>query len=130
MQERRCSQRVLPTGHLRARVHCSDPARVLDLSPFGTFIETPAALRPGTECDIVLELSDSGIQTRGIIRRCRALRHPEHGALVYRAALEFVPERGSGPDEMENLIAKLILLSSGGEPIDQDRFSTVHAATA
>ena len=130
MQERRCRQRVRPTGHLRARVHRSDPARVLDLSPFGAFIETPTALRPGSECDVVLELSDSGVQTRGFIKRCRASRNPERGALVYHAALEFVPEAGAGSDEMENLIAKLVLLSDRREPMDPDPLPTVHAATA
>ncbi|MCD4750183.1 MAG: PilZ domain-containing protein [Thermoanaerobaculales bacterium] len=111
MNERRRCQRIQPTGHLRARVHRSDAARVLDLSPHGAFIETTVALRPGSECGVALSLSASGLHLRGSIQRCRATKEPDAGNLVYRAGLEFVGLSQSQLEMLEDLVAKLCLLS-------------------
>lgn len=81
-----------------ARVKATVPARVLDVSPFGTQVEIKTALRPGVECDLTIPVVSGEIRIRAIVRRCRVAfvsdgDLPEDEAsngVVYRAGLEFV----------------------------------------
>jgi hypothetical protein len=94
MKERRRSKRLVPDNDVVGRVKASVPARILDISAHGVFVEIPSALRPAVECDLSVPSTEGDLRLRARVHRCRA-RSAAPGAqdgpnLVYRAGLEFV----------------------------------------
>jgi hypothetical protein len=109
MKERRRCQRINHPYTLRARVHSGEPARVLDLSPFGALIETEVALRPGSVCDLALKLETTGLHVRSMIHRCRVSPNESGEGLVFRAGVEFLAPTTALRKPLEDIVARLCL---------------------
>ena len=117
MHERRRCQRIASTRHLDASVRSGEPARVLDLSPHGVHLETEAGLSPGSEHNLALRLGRTAVRLRATIRRCRATDLSCEGAVLFRSGLEFVDMNERQRDLVEDIVAKLCLLSGEAERV-------------
>lgn len=89
--ERRLHPRThAPSGnaHLAARLRTGSPLRVLDTSPDGMLVESPARLLPGRQIDLVLQSGATREQTPWVVVHSRVGCLRGSSELRYRAGLQ------------------------------------------
>jgi hypothetical protein len=89
-ERRRHTRTHAPAGnaHLAARLRTGSPLRVLDTSPDGMLVESPARLLPGRQIDLVLHSGDSREQAPWVVVHSRVGCIRGSSDLRYRAGLK------------------------------------------
>lgn len=80
-------------GHARpaARMRTGSPLRVLNASPDGMLVESPARLLPGRRVDLILQSGTAREQAPWLVVHCRVGCLRGSADLRYRAGLRRVP---------------------------------------
>ncbi len=99
-ERRRASRLAFRDGHLppKARVRPGCEVVVVDLSSSGALVEAPWRFKPGSRCEVSLNLAGADTIVRAAVVRCFVARLERLAPVRYRAALNFecsvkVPER-------------------------------------
>lgn len=74
-------------GHDGARLRTGSPLRVLNTSPDGMLVESPARLQPGRQVDVVLQSGATQVQSPWIVVHSRVGCISGGSHLRYRAGL-------------------------------------------